>query len=213
MVAAEAGRAVASAPAIIGGRGHPETVTAPPEAANGAAAELERGGLVVDAIGDPGRPQQAEVVLVAERGAELGALTQAGTGLAGVGVGDGQAHGEQAARDEGRGADLAGERECFAGQRDRAERVAGKHAGRPGDGELNGGVRQVAAGPRETGRLFGQAAASSNAPVVIAMFWRVAQRVSSTRQSGASRRALASAARRQNSSAPVTSARNERALR
>jgi hypothetical protein len=64
---------------------HPEAVTAPPEAADGTAAELERGGLVVDAVGDPGRPQQAKVVLVAERGAELGALAQAGTGLAGVG--------------------------------------------------------------------------------------------------------------------------------
>src|SRR5690348_11809713 len=134
---------------------HPETVTAPPEAANGAAAELERGGLIVEAVGDPGRPQEAEVVLVAERGAELAALAQAGAGLAGVGVGDGQAHGEQAARDEGRGADLAGERECFAGQRDRAGRVAGKHAGGHGDGELNGGVRQVAAGPREISGLFG----------------------------------------------------------
>ena len=46
---------------------------------------------------------------------------------------------------EGRGADLTGERERFAGQRDRAGRVVGKHAGRPGDGELNGGVREVAA--------------------------------------------------------------------
>src|SRR5467141_2133375 len=31
---------------------HPEAVTAPPEVADGTAAELERGGLVVDAIGD-----------------------------------------------------------------------------------------------------------------------------------------------------------------
>src|SRR5262249_49790296 len=37
-------------------------------------------------------------------------------------------------------------------------RVAGKHAICYGDGELNGGVREVAAGTRETGRLFGQAA-------------------------------------------------------
>src|SRR5690348_10561046 len=137
---------------------HPEAVTAPPEVANGTAAELERGGLVVDAIGDPGRPQQAEGVLVAERGAELEAFAQAGTGLARVGVGDGQAHGEQAARDEGRGADLAGERERFAGQRDRAGPVADKHAIGYSDRELSGGVRRVAAGARETSRLFGQAA-------------------------------------------------------
>src|SRR5207253_2378105 len=37
---------------------HPEPVTAPPEVTNGTAPELERGGLVVDAISDPGRPQQ-----------------------------------------------------------------------------------------------------------------------------------------------------------
>src|SRR5438045_2594166 len=69
---------------------HPEAITAPLEATNGSAAELERGGLVVEAVGDPGRPQQAEVVLVAERGAELATLTQAGAGSGGVGVGDGQ---------------------------------------------------------------------------------------------------------------------------
>src|SRR5690349_21733713 len=94
---------------------HPQAITAPLEATNGAAAELERGGLVVEAVGDPGRPQQAKVVLIAERGAELGALAQAGARFAGVGVGDGQANGKQAARDEGRCVDLAGERERLAG--------------------------------------------------------------------------------------------------
>ena len=52
--------------------------------------------------------------VVAERGAELAAFAQAGAGLFGVGVGDGRAHGEQGGRDQGRGADLAGQRERFA---------------------------------------------------------------------------------------------------
>jgi hypothetical protein len=59
MVAAEAGWVVASARDHVEDQAHPEAVTAPPEVTNGVAAELERGGLVVDAIGDPGRPQQA----------------------------------------------------------------------------------------------------------------------------------------------------------
>src|SRR4029077_3321413 len=53
--------------------------------------------------------------------------------------------------------DLAGEHERFAGQRDRAGRVADKYAIGYGDGELDGGVREVAAGTRETSCLFGQA--------------------------------------------------------
>src|SRR5437868_4075823 len=67
---------------------HPET-TAPLEAADGTAAELERGGLVADEKRDPGRPDKVEGALVAERGAELAALAQAGAGLGGVGLGDG----------------------------------------------------------------------------------------------------------------------------
>ena len=63
---------------------------------------------------DPGRPDEVEGALVAERGAELAAFAQAGAGLVGVGVGDGRAHGEQAGRDQGRGADLAGQRERLA---------------------------------------------------------------------------------------------------
>jgi hypothetical protein len=54
--------------------------------------------------------------------------------------------------------DLASERECLACERDRFGRVTDEHAVGYGDGELDGGVREVAAGPRETGCLFGQAA-------------------------------------------------------
>ena len=95
---------------------HPET-TAPLEAADGTAAELECGGPVVYEKRDPGRPDEVEGALIAGLGAELAALAQAGTGLAGVGVSDGQAHGEQAGRYQGRGAGLAGQRERFVRQR------------------------------------------------------------------------------------------------
>ena len=61
--------------------------------------------------------------MVAERRAELAAFAQAGAGLFGVGAGDGRAHGEQAGRDEGRGAGLAGQRERFPGERDGRGRV------------------------------------------------------------------------------------------
>jgi len=54
-----------------------------------------------------------------------------------------------------------------------------------------------------------KSAASASAPRVLAMFDRAAQTVASTRQSGVSRRALASAAWRHSASAPVTSARFE----
>src|SRR5438876_1084842 len=88
----------------------------------------------------------------------LGSEVVEGPGGLADGVADGQASGEQAANEEGRGADLAGEREGLAGQRDRPGRVTDKNTVGYGDGELNGGVREVAAGPREISRLFGQAA-------------------------------------------------------
>ena len=100
----------------------------------------------------PVAQSEVEGALVAERGAELAAFAQAGAGLFGVGVGDGRAHGEQAGRDEGRGADLAGQRERFAGQRDRRGRVTGEQVIGHGDGELDGGVGEVAAGPRDDRR-------------------------------------------------------------
>ena len=123
-------------------------------------------------------------------------------------LGDGRAHGEQAARDEGRGAGLAGERDCLVRQRDRRGCVTDDQVIGHGDGEVDGGVGEVAARPRETGGLFGQAGgvgerAGSDRDVLE----RAAQMVSSTRQSGLAWRALASAARRHSSSAPVTSAR------
>jgi hypothetical protein len=135
---------------------HPET-TAPLETANGTAAELERAGRVACEKRDPGGPDEVEGALIAERRAELAAFAQAGAGFAGVGAGDGQAHGEQAGRDEGRGADLAGQRECLVRQRDCPWRVIDEHVIGRGDGELEGGVGEVAAGPRETSGLFGEA--------------------------------------------------------
>jgi hypothetical protein len=124
------------------------------EAANGTAAELERADPAVDDRRDGGRPDEVDGALVAERGAEFAAFAQAGTGLAGVGVADG----EQAGRDESRSADLAGERERLARQRDRPGRVIDKQATARSDGELEGGVGEVAAGPRDTGSLSGEAA-------------------------------------------------------
>ena len=52
-------------------------------------------------------------------------------------------------------------------------------------GELDGGVGEVAGGPGEPAACSARRAASANAPVVIAMFERVAQMASSTRQSRA----------------------------
>ena len=97
---------------------HPEAVTAPLEGADGTAAELERGGPVVYEKRDRGGPDEVEGALIAERRAELAALAQAGAGLFGVGRSDGRAHGEQAAGDERRGADPAGQRQRLLRQRD-----------------------------------------------------------------------------------------------
>ena len=63
--------------------------------------------------------------MVAELGAELAAFAQAGAGLAGVGAGHRHAQGKQAGRDEGRGANLAGQRERFPSERDSRGRVIG----------------------------------------------------------------------------------------
>src|SRR5262249_56482838 len=66
-------------------------------------------------------------------------------------------HGEQAGRDQGRGSNLAGQCERFVRQRDRSRRVTGEDVIARGDNELEGGVGGVAAGPRQTGGLFGEA--------------------------------------------------------
>ena len=144
--------------------------------------------------------------LIAERRAELETLAQAGAGLFGVGLGDGHADGEQAAGDERRIADLPGQRERLAGQRDRPGRVADKQVTARGEAELEGGVGEVATGPRKAAACSARRAASANAPAVNAMFERASQMTSSTRQSWGSRRSLASAARRHSSSVTVTSA-------
>ena len=211
MIAAASGRVVASAPAIMW-RTTPIRMRSPPHwrRVDGAAAEFERGGLVADEKRDRGRPDEVDGALIAERGAELAAFAQAGAGLAGIGFGDGRADGEQAGRDQGRGADLAGQRECLARQRDGCGRVTGEQVIARGDAELDGGVGEVAAGPRDDRRPVRRGGRRQRTRrVVTAMFERAAQMVSSTRQSGVSRRALASAARRHSSSAPVTSARME----
>ena len=88
--------------------------------------------------------------LIAERRAELEALAQVGAGLFGVGLDDGHADGEQACGDERRIADLPGQRKRLAGQRDRPGRVADKQVTARGEAELEGGVGEVAAGPRQT---------------------------------------------------------------
>ena len=95
--------------------------------------------------------------MIAHRGAQLVAFAQAGTGLVRVGLGDRRAHLEQGGRDQGRGADLAGQLECFARQRDPSGRVTGEHVVGHSAGEFDGGVGKVAAGPRETSGLFGEA--------------------------------------------------------
>ena len=158
MIAAASGRVAASAPAIMW-RMMPIRRRSPPRwrRADGTAAELERGGPVADEKRDPGRPDEVAGALIAERGAELAAFAQAGAGLVGVGLGDGRAHLEQGGRDQGRGADLAGQRERFVRQRDRSGRVTGEQVTGHGEGELDGGVGEVAAGPRETSGLFGEA--------------------------------------------------------
>jgi hypothetical protein len=130
----------------------PDAVTAPPEAADGTAAKFEGGGLVADHTRDRGRPQEVDGAVVAERHAELPAFAQAGTGLAGVGLGDGRADGEQAGRDQGRGAGLAGQRERLVRRRDRAGRVTDEQVIGCGYGEVDGGIGEIATGPRDTGR-------------------------------------------------------------
>jgi len=135
---------------------HPEAVTGRLEAVNGTAAEFERGGPVVNRNRDSSRPKQVERALIGERLAELEALAQAGTSAVWVSLGDGRAHGEQAGGgDEGRGADLAGQSERFARQRDRPGRVTHEDLNDRGDAELEGGVGEVASGPRDAGGLFG----------------------------------------------------------
>src|SRR5262252_9946361 len=56
----------------------PDTVTASLEATDGAAANLERGGLVADGERDDSYPDEVDGALVAERRAEFAALAQAG---------------------------------------------------------------------------------------------------------------------------------------
>ena len=122
-----------------------------------SAAELKGGSPVVYEKCDPGGPDAVEGALIAERRAELATLAQAGAGLFGVGLGDGHADGEQAAGDERRIADLPGQRERLAGQRDRPGRVAGEYVTGRGEAELEGGVGEVAAGSRETSGPLGEA--------------------------------------------------------
>jgi hypothetical protein len=122
-----------------------------------AAAELERGGPVVYEKCDRRGPDVVDPALIVERRAELEAFAQAGSSAVGVSLGDGRADGEQAGGDERRGADMASERECFARQRDRSARVTDEQAVARGAGELDGGVGEVAAGPRDSGGLFGEA--------------------------------------------------------
>jgi len=104
-----------------------------------------------------GAPDEVDGALITEVGAEFAAFPQAGPGLDEIGPGDGRAHGEQVGRDQGRGADLAGQRERSVRQRDRAGHVIGEQVSGHGDGELSGGVGEVAAGLRDTGGLFGEA--------------------------------------------------------
>ena len=112
------------------------------------------------------RPNVVEAALIAERGAELETLAQTGAGLFGVGLDDGQADGEQAAGDERRIADLPGQRERLAGQRDRPGRVADKEVTARGEAELEGGVGEVATGPSEAGGLLAEAGGVGERAVV-----------------------------------------------
>src|SRR5262249_12378731 len=137
---------------------HPDAVTAPLEAANGAAAELKRGGPVVDQKRDRGRPDEVAGALIAERCAELTALAQAVACSAGVAAGYGRADGEQAAGDQGGGADLVGQRECLVRQPDGFGVVTEEQVIGHGEVELDGGVGEVATGPCDASGLFGPAA-------------------------------------------------------
>src|SRR5829696_1729913 len=87
---------------------------------------------------------------MAERRAELEAFAQVGAGPFGVSLGDGHADDEQACSDERRGADLPGQHERLAGQRDRPGRVANEYVTARSEAEKEGGVGEVAAGPRQT---------------------------------------------------------------
>ena len=129
---------------------HQEAVTGPLEGVNAVAAELKCGSPVVYEKCEPGGPDVVDPSLIAERRAELEALAQAGTSAVGVGLGDGRADDEQAAGDERRFADLPGQRERLAGQRDRPGRVTDEQMTGRGAGELEGGVGEVAAGSRKT---------------------------------------------------------------
>jgi hypothetical protein len=95
--------------------------------------------------------------LIAERRAELAAFAQTGTSPVGVSLGDGGADCEQAACDERRGTEPAGQRECFVRQRDCPRRVTDEQVIGRGDAELEGGVGEVAAGPRDASGLFVEA--------------------------------------------------------
>src|SRR4029450_79388 len=77
---------------------YPDAVTARLERADGTAAELEGGSLVVYKKCEPGGPR-AEGALIAERRAET--LAQTGTGLFGVGLGDCHAEGTHGAGGRG----------------------------------------------------------------------------------------------------------------
>jgi hypothetical protein len=70
---------------------HSEAVTEPLESGNGTAAELERSGSVAYEKCDPGGPYVVDGTLIAERRAELETFAEAGTSVAGVGLGDGRA--------------------------------------------------------------------------------------------------------------------------
>jgi hypothetical protein len=96
------------------------------------------------------RPGSSVVVWPPTRNAIVAAPPRS---MALAGPVDGRAHGEQAGRDEGRGADLAGQRERLVRQRDRAGRVTGEQVTGRGEGELCGGVGEVAAGPRNRRRV------------------------------------------------------------
>ena len=131
-------------------------VTAPLEAADGAAAEFERGGLVADEKRDRGRPDEVDGALVAERGAELAAFAQAGAGLFGVGLGDGRAHSEQAVAIRAGAPIWRASGECLVRQRDGRGGVTGEQVIGHGEGELDGGVGEVTAGPGDASGLFGE---------------------------------------------------------
>jgi hypothetical protein len=127
------------------------------EAADGLPAEIERGGPIVQEERYSGRPDQVGGALIADCRAELAAFAQAGAGLFGVSLDDGRAYLEQGGGDECRGAELAGQRECFVRQRDPAGRVISEHVAGHCHRKLDGRIGEVAACPRDTGGLFGEA--------------------------------------------------------